>query len=336
LNGYKYDAAGYQSCDCACNPMNCLIACPDGYEVDGDGCKTCNCIRKYDTCPKVDCILGCAFYTQVSGCLDCKCDPQPTCPALLCATKCAYGTLYNEKGCPTCDCEPCPPVTCPRYCPYGFTKEISTGCPKCICAEKPTCPNGGFAGDSLSVPNNCPLKCLKGYELDKTGCPTCVCLPVPVCTCGVRSTEEIKCGDGKTYDRYSFFCKPDVNNKCSYVENKCPIIVGYTVPAGVKLTDAEKEVLKADVKAKFSLPDADVKIVEVSNTDGSTTYKLIVSSDAIPVDKKPEDVRDQASLSLKATGKGGEAYLIDSNAPQNSFGSILFVPILGIFSMLFL
>jgi len=51
--------------------------------------------------------------------------------------------------------------------------------------------------------------------------------------------------------------------------------------------------------------------------------------------KKPEDVRDQTTISLKATGKEGQAYLLESNY-QNSFGPIIVVPIIGLFSMLFL
>jgi len=335
LNGYRYDAAGYQSCDCTCPTINCLVGCPDGYEVDVDGCKTCNCIKKYDTCAKVDCSLGCDFYTQLNGCLDCKCDTKPTCSPMLCLTKCAYGNLYDDKGCPTCNCEPCPPVTCPRYCPYGFAKDISTGCPKCICADKPVCATGGVAGDSLSAPNFCPLKCLKGYELDKYGCPTCTCLPVPPCSCGDRPKDVIKCADGNTYDRYTV-CKTDADNKCYYVERKCPIIVEIKLNAGVTLTDADTTKLIADLKASFYLPDSDITIEPIKNSDGTvTTFKIFISADAVPVDKKPEDVRDQTTISLKATGKEGQAYLLESNS-QNSFGPIIVVPIIGLFSLLFL
>jgi len=331
-DGYKYDATGAQTCDCACSPINCLLACAN-YAVDANGCKTCSCIKPYDTCTKPACQTPCDYgYVTENGCLTCKCEPKPVCPALLCAVKCAYGVLY-EKGCPTCSCEPCPPVTCPRYCPYGFVKRLTTGCPECVCAQKDICPYGGVSGDSKTSPTICPLSCTNGYELDSNGCPSCKCLPSPKCTCTVRSTEQIKCADGNTYDKYIDVCRADASNVCSYVERKCPIAVEIKLASGVSLTEAEIDKIVADVKTTVSIPDADVKYVTKTNPDGTKSIVVFVNTDTVPINKTPTDVKDQTSASFKTTGKQGEAFLIESNA-QTSFGTMLLVPILGFIAML--
>jgi hypothetical protein len=76
------------------------------------------------------------------GCPTCKCNPPPACPAVACGLVCRYGLATDDKGCAACKCNPppmCTPVTCKLFCPHGFKKDAQ-GCEVCACNDPPaTC-----------------------------------------------------------------------------------------------------------------------------------------------------------------------------------------------------
>ena len=97
----------------------------------------------------------------------------------VCAIYCPYGNVLDDRGCPTCECNPAPadgggdgPVlcgpVCDIYCAYGNVLD-DKGCPTCECNPAPA---------------DCPaIKCKAcpfGYLIDATGCQTCDCAPNPL------------------------------------------------------------------------------------------------------------------------------------------------------------
>jgi len=203
-------------------------------------------------------------------------------------------------------------------------KSIESGCPVCLCNDQPDCPVAITA-------STCGINCKYGY-VNNSGCPACFCSPYDRCLCPTRLTDRLSCSDGNTYDRYTSVCKQD-GDKCNWVEFKCPIAIEVKVDATLSVTEQLK--LVADLKNSLSLPDSDVRLEVTIKPDGSKVYKLFVSADATI--KTPEEVRDQTTIVLKASGKNGEAFLISDPAQNPSgFGSVVLVPvILGLFSMLF-
>jgi len=129
-------------CKCFCPSVTCTEECKNGYVMDSNKCKTCQCIPDYEKCPKCNCDINCDGYVQDSnGCPTCKC-VEKICPKYVCpsnSTDCIYGCSNDEFNCPTCNCKACPAVTCARTCEYGYQYKVDTGCPYCSCNEAPVC-----------------------------------------------------------------------------------------------------------------------------------------------------------------------------------------------------
>ena len=93
----------------------CVEDCPHGYEIDSNGCQTCNCKRGPKVCPLVMCRMHCEHgwaKDEITGCNICACAPPP---------------------------EPfvCQPVMCRMHCEHGWAKDEITGCNICACAPPP-------------------------------------------------------------------------------------------------------------------------------------------------------------------------------------------------------
>jgi hypothetical protein len=74
--------------------------------LDGDGCKTCECITKVVK-PK----------------------PKVECSRVMCRMLCVHGFKRDENGCEICKCndspQPCPQLTCDNQCSNGYQKDYS-------------------------------------------------------------------------------------------------------------------------------------------------------------------------------------------------------------------
>ena len=72
------------------------------------------------------------------GKADAGTDVPPMCGP-VCAIFCPNGNVLDDRGCPTCRCNPppmCTPVTCKLFCQFGFKKDAQ-GCEICACNDAP-------------------------------------------------------------------------------------------------------------------------------------------------------------------------------------------------------
>ena len=162
----------------------------------------------------------------------------------VCAIACAYGNVLDDKGCPTCACNPAPadagtrdtsaadagpdgvtcgPV-CTVYCPYGNETD-GKGCPTCTCNPPPIDGGRQDAGladagrDAVICGPVCEIYCPYGNVVDNNGCPTCACNPAPVCVaepCPSCPNGYVKDANGCS----TCTCAPDPNLACNQRSNE--------------------------------------------------------------------------------------------------------------------
>jgi hypothetical protein len=257
------------TCISICPLIKCLKICKDGYEVDKDGCQTC----------------------------ECKSDPD--CPEVECKTKCEYGYKVINK-CPTCKCNDCPRILCDRICEHGFQEDKITGCPTCKCNEKPPkCDEDDW------YKTKCPLKC-DNFEKDKDGCPKCSCVDPPKpCECKKPAKyEPKKClDDSHTYitdickkdEKEEKECKGDEkeckkdekdDKECHFVERKCPLCFSITFK---NFNDDCIVKIKDLCRQNYNIHPDDVKHKEIGTSRGETKILVCIERDAVKVDIDPKD-----------------------------------------------
>jgi hypothetical protein len=149
------------------------------------------------------------------GCPTCKCNPPPACTAVACDLFCPNGYQKDERGCNICKCNPgpmCTPVTCKLYCAHGFKKDAS-GCEICECNPPPTC------GPT------CPIFCPNGVKKDANGCATCECNPPTCdraeCPAPAPGAPNQMCPDGSTGGPV---CERTSDGRCAWIFRECPDI----------------------------------------------------------------------------------------------------------------
>jgi len=326
--GYDFNSGAVSNsleCKCYCKPLVCDRACANNaYIIDRYGCKTCECVVQ-DTCPKVMCDLYCEHgyvKDEATGCPKCECVQKPTiCPAVLCAENCIYGRTDDSTGCPSCQCKPCPEVLCARYCPFGY-KKGTNGCEYCDCNPAPTCATG-----SVNVADVCPLNCQKGYVTD-SGCTYCKCNPVEPCKCDSTNTDPaVLCADGLTYQKTTDICARTDDNKCYFVQTKCPI--GIEIIINVKLTEDQIKAIAAKVGAT-NAADFSTKVVETSA--GKFTYTIWVKKEGIPEGKTANDVNSDVSTEAKKSDPDAVSYVLSDGSVTQSFANVL-VPFIGLIAL---
>jgi hypothetical protein len=315
------------SCRCQCPQVLCFAACPNGYVYDKYGCQTCECVPKYDKCPEVMCALYCekGYVLDANGCPTCKCIDVTICPAVACLfdITCLYGTQIDERGCPTCKCEPCPAVKCARYCEYGYRNDPKTGCPTCECNEKLICP---YTAQDVF----CPLKCANGF-VSVNGCPTCGCNDQKPCECGPTPIDSaILCPDRITYQKYLDICARTDDNKCYYVQTKCPI--GISVTTTKPLTEDDLIAIRIKLGATNA---GDVTWEKQTNSDGTFTYTVWVKKEGIPEGRTADDVNNDVGTKARESDPNAASYVLSDGTPQG-FGHIVLPCFLGLLSLIFL
>jgi hypothetical protein len=113
------------------------------------------------------CNLNCPngnYLLDDKGCPTCSCEPTGECPLLKCRANCGdAGYELDENGCQTCKCATkqkveCPKSMCRMFCFNGFKRD-ENGCEYCACNESPQpCPQ-----------LNCQQACSNGYKKDYSG-----------------------------------------------------------------------------------------------------------------------------------------------------------------------
>ncbi|XP_013391189.1 zonadhesin isoform X1 [Lingula anatina] len=109
--GYALDARGCMTCDCRSTPQsNCPVElCADscGYTTDEYGCKKCTPCTE---CPMLKCV-PCKYGYEMdeNGCQTCDCLQTPRrhmCPMVMCANHCPFGRREMDtlKHCTGCEC----------------------------------------------------------------------------------------------------------------------------------------------------------------------------------------------------------------------------------------
>merc|ERR1712176_151051 len=94
-----------------CSLKQCRMLCPNGFEVDKDGCQICEC---KEIAPMVN--------------------DEPKCSLIQCRMRCPFGFVVDENGCEKCECNKCPLKQCRMLCPNGFEVDAN-GCQICQCRE---------------------------------------------------------------------------------------------------------------------------------------------------------------------------------------------------------
>jgi hypothetical protein len=118
--------------------------------------------------------------------------PLPTPPACgaVCQVFCEFGNVLDEKGCPTCFCnpppkpaDPCATVRCAAgtHCEVENVQCFAEPCPpSTVCVpDKPPVPESPRCGPGPV----CDVFCEFGHRLDDQGCVTCACNPPPKPVC---------------------------------------------------------------------------------------------------------------------------------------------------------
>jgi hypothetical protein len=113
----------------------------------------------------------------------------------VCAIFCPYGNVLDDRGCPTCQCNPqpviCRPVACKLFCANGYQKDAK-GCDICACNPPPgecrpaECPSPPPSGPTMI--------CADGT----TGGPVCQRTDTGRCAWIYRNCPEGHCGDART------------------------------------------------------------------------------------------------------------------------------------------
>ena len=212
---YKTDSLGCRTCECNPRPRipvpshcsnrpSCYMSCPDGFEVDREGCPLCRCVLQNPEtdfpavphtkpCTPMMCFVPCLHGSRLhNGCPTCDCLPPPrqtkvelpkeeeraleehepevadilrSCPRLRCLMECRWGYQLDSNGCETCRCLP-PPESVTRQ-----------------NARESTATEGGVEAQrfpSITCREiGCLLHCPFGHKSDQNGCRTCECLPDP-------------------------------------------------------------------------------------------------------------------------------------------------------------
>ncbi|XP_065843026.1 uncharacterized protein [Oscarella lobularis] len=281
-NGYVVDRLGCRTCECrpnSCRGVNCPMLtcehqvtrpgdccptcigradnvicphhlcnsfCANGFEMDVNGCPTCNCkpeeCTSKNSCEKVsgDCELDdavsvwgkCGLRCPMKGfqCPTLPCDNPvyfgseicPRCPArcpiVRCTIDCGATGYKYVNGCMTCECKPseCAQQNCStlKDCEYLIWTENDPCCPKC---QETYCSNV-----------KCPRTCNVGFELVKIRgqcCRQCMRTRTPtpyVCPAVYQCTKA--CPGGYKTDWYgcpTCECKP---SNCKKLQ--CPALLG--------------------------------------------------------------------------------------------------------------
>jgi hypothetical protein len=327
-NGYAY-ATGVGSntavvdCKCKCLEKDCPT-CPGEYKYDQFGCQTCDCLPVYNGCAKVVCNISCdyGYVVDDKNCPTCKCIDKPVCPTVVCAAdKCAYGCIVDANKCPTSECLTCKPVECPRWCEFGFRKNIINGCPICECNDKPVCEN---------VVAGCPFTCEFGLT-NVSGCTECKCNNEKPCECPPVPAEEPKlCLDKVSYSKYTGGCRSTADNKCFLVRVECPI----GIEVGIKGTFTEAQI--AEILAKIGVTNEDdVSITKTPIDDGTNKYTFFIKKEGIAEGVSADDVNKEVDTQAKTVDDKAVSYVLQENTQTpGNFGSLL-VPLFGLLAFIF-
>jgi hypothetical protein len=176
----------------------------------------------------------------------------------VCMIFCLYGNVLDDRGCPTCTCNPAPvdgggkdtrsadagppdvgpdvmtcgPV-CAIDCQYGNVMDAK-GCPTCTCNPPPIDGGGKDTGvvesgsDAVICGPVCDIYCQYGNVVDNRGCETCACNPAPVCKalpCPLCPNGYVKDANGCSTCQ----CLPDPTTCPAIKCMACPF--GYTLDA---------------------------------------------------------------------------------------------------------
>jgi hypothetical protein len=167
--------------------------------------------------------------------------------------------------------------------------------------------------------------CTNGYVV-KEGCKICACVADPPCVCGPTKSDPIKCDDGSISD----YLPCVTTNNCAYVRRQCPLRIEVTMTNG-QFTAADLDKFKQVLR----IEDKDISYTETTNDKGVQQINIWVERDAIPTEKKDNDVALEVQNSIKSSGgKDGIASVVNAPTP-NSFGTTLIVSIVSLVIVLF-
>ena len=109
----------------------CSLVCEYGLTRDARGCYQCSCASM--SCPAPLCTL------KIDATMKAYCSCQtPQCGPFNCDKHCPYHySIDRQTGCPKCECNPCPTLICTKNCTYGM-KRNDIGCPICVCESERT------------------------------------------------------------------------------------------------------------------------------------------------------------------------------------------------------
>jgi len=136
----------------------------------------------------------------------------------VCDIYCPYGNVLDDKGCPTCKCNPgptiCPAIKC-TACPYGYLVDAN-GCQTCDCAPAPNLPCSQLL-DLASCAGNSACTWLE------PGCGT-PALAAAGCyeSATIGCTSDESCTDGRTcLKRVIDPCARSTCNACGQTISLC-------------------------------------------------------------------------------------------------------------------
>jgi hypothetical protein len=235
---------------------------------------------------------------------------------------------------------------CPRYCEFGFKRDISTGCPVCTCNVDETHCNvyvkadaNGTATDttaSLTFRERCALNCENGFVKDDRGCDTCVCRkPEDACEC-TKPTNfvPLTCRDGsKTF--VTDVCAKTATG-CAYRVRECPLVI--VIKVDTAFTVAELQALfDSVIRYAGTVGEDDVSIEKRTNSDGKIEYLISYERDTVPEsDANGDPIAERIGKDETVSSRGGVSYVLSDTAAgtNTSFASVLIVPVLALLSLL--